>query len=205
MTKHLKNTFTLANGAEHPEIYVVCLASYLDGHVYGSWICATQSAKDILDQIATMQYNGYYADGAMLSENYCPDYGTYAIHCHKGFYNVKIGVNDNIEDVRAYALFISQYGELGAELISGNNGNLEKAKRFMDECYIGAYESRAAYAEEFFNQNYLPRIPEDLRFCINYKNVKEAIFMRQGFSVEVNGKTHIFRYLKKLESNAADA
>ncbi|HEV2523569.1 MAG TPA: antirestriction protein ArdA [Gammaproteobacteria bacterium] len=199
MTKDLNNTSFLSGSAEHPEIYVVCLDSYNDGNVYGIWIDATQSVENILKRISTMQYEGYYPEPEMLSDGYCPDPETYGIHCHKGFYDIKIYVNDDLENVRAYALFIAQYGELGAELISNNNGNLEKAKRFMDECYLGAYESRAAYATELFNQYYLPRIPEDLQFCINCDCVKEAVFIRQGFSVEAGGKTHVFAYLKKPE------
>ena len=80
-----------------------------------------------------------------------------------------------------------------------------KAKRFMNECYLGEYESPEAYAEEFFNQHYLPRIPEDLQFCINCDCVKEAVFIRQGFSVEAGGKTHVFRYLTKPQFNTMGA
>ena len=197
MTKNLNNTSFFPGSAERPEIYVVCLDSYNDGNIHGVWIDAMRPVEDILKQIAVMQLEGYHGTTEMSSEGYCPDSDSYAIHCHKGFYNVKIYVNDDLENVRAYALFIAQYGELGAELISNNNGNLEKAKRFMDECYRGAYESRAAYATELFNQHYLPRIPEDLQFCINCNCVKEAVFIRQGFSVEAGGKTHVFAYLKK--------
>ena len=75
----------------------------------------------------------------------------------------------------------------------------------MNECYLGEYESQAAYATEFFNRYYLPRIPADLRFCINYKQIKDAIFMRQGFSIKAGDKAHVFRYPKKPESNTKDA
>jgi len=205
MKQHLDNTPFLSSHAEHPEIYIVCLASYHDGNIHGAWINAMQPVEDILKQIAIMQDEGYYPNPDILSEGYSPDPDTYEIHCHKGFYNVKIYVNDDLENVRAYALFIAQYGELGAELISNNNGNLEKAKRFMNECYLGEYENPETFAEEFFNQHYLPRIPEDLQFYINCACVKEAIFIRQGFSIEVGGKTHVFRYLKKPEFNTAGA
>lgn len=200
MEQQLNNTIFLSSHAEKPEIYVVCLASYNDGHIHGAWIDATKPAEDILKQIAIMQDEGYYPNPDMLSEGYYPDSDSYEIHCHKGFYHVKIYVNDDLEKVRAYALFIAEYGELGAELISNNNGNLKKAKRFMDECYIGAYESREEYVIELLNQHYLPMIPEDLQPCIDCDCVKEAIFIRHGFSVKAGGKTHVFRHLAKFES-----
>ncbi len=205
MAQDLNNMPLLSDNTEYPEIYVVCKASYQDGDIYGVWIDTTQPMQDILKQIALMQYEGYHGDDEMLSKGYCPDPDTYFIHAHIGFYDVDIYGNAKIEDIRAYGLFIAQYGELGAELISINNGNLEKAKRFMDECYLGEYESRAAYATKLFNQHYLPRIPKDLQFCINCNCVKEAVFIRQGFSVEVGGKTHVFRHLKKPEFNPVAA
>lgn len=197
MANHLNDNAVLFVNLKHPEIYVVCKATYQTGNIHGIWIDVTQPMQDILKRIALMKHESCNGGAEMLSEGYCPDPSTYFIHCHMGFYNVEIQGNAKIEDVRSYALFIAQYGELGAELISLQNGNLEKAKQFMDECYLGAYESQAAYAEELFNQHYLPRILADLQFCINYKHVKEAIFMRQGFSIEVSGRAHVFKYLKK--------
>jgi hypothetical protein len=66
----------------------------------------------------------------------------------------------------------------------------------MTECYVGEYESQSAYATEFFNQNDLPKIRKGLQLCINYKYIKEDIFMRQGFSIEADAKTHVFGNLK---------
>lgn len=195
MTKNLNNTSFLPGSAERPEIYVVCLDSYNDGNVYGTWIDATQPVEDILKQISTMQYEGYYPEPEMLSDGYCPDPETYEIHCHKGFYDLKIYVNETIEDIRAPALFIAKYGELGAKLIT-SCGNLEKAKKAIDERYLGEYESQAEYAVQFFNKNYLHQIPEEIRFCIDYDCLRETVFMGYCFSIDEGSKTHVFAHLK---------
>lgn len=95
-----------------------------------------------------------------------------------GFYDVEIYVNAKIEDVRAYALFIAQYGELGAQLISLSFGNLAEAKRFVDEGYLGSYKNRSAFD---CNEDYLAQIPEHLRFCVKYK-IRRSFCDETGFS-----------------------
>lgn len=201
MTKNLKATFTLPHGAEHPEIYVICKATYQSGNIHGVWVDITKPMQDILKRIALMKHESGHLGSEMLSEGYCPDPGTYLIHCHIGFYNLKIDVNASIEDVRAYGLFISQYGELGAKLIVINNGNLEKAKRFIDEYYLGEYESRTAYAKEFFKQPYLSQIPKALSCHVNCDCVEETIL--QSFFVKISDKVHVFEYLELNNSGGA--
>lgn len=193
MTKNLKATFTLPQGAKHPEIYVVCKPTYQSGNIHGVWVDTTKPMQDILKRIALMKHESGHLGSEMLSEGYCPDPGTYLIHCHLGFYNLKIDDNVSIEDVRAYGLFIAQYGELGARLIAINNGDLEKAKRFMDEYYRGEYESRTAYAKAFFKQRYLT--PKFLPYHLHCDCVEEAILY--SFFVKVGDKVHVFEYLKK--------
>lgn len=210
MKNHLNDSRVLLLRPKKPEIYLICKATYQKGHIHGIWIDARHSIPDILKRIAIMLHESCNGGAEMLSEGYYPDPNTYAIHCHLGFYDLKIEDNAKIENVRSYALFIAEYSELGAELINLQAGDLKKAKKLMKECYLGEYESKSAYAREFFNQHYLPKIRKDLPFSINYKYINyeyiiETLFMLQGFFVEVDGKTHAFRHLKKSESNTKAA
>jgi antirestriction protein len=181
MEQHLNNTPFLSRNAENSEIYVVCLDSYHNGNVYGVWIDATKPVEGILKQIAIMQLEGYHGIAEMLSEGYYPDRDTYAIHCRKGFYNLKIYVNTDIEDIQAYALFIAKYGELGAKLITHFGENLGKAKKLINDRYLGDYKSQADYAVQFFNKHYLDAIPKDIRFCIDYDCLRNNIFTQIVF------------------------
>ncbi len=192
MAKNLKAAFTLSNGVEHPEIYVVCKASYQDGDIYGVWIDTTQPMPDILKQIALMQYEGEHGDDEMLSKGYCPDPDTYFIHAHIGFYDVDIYGNAKIEDIRAYGLFIAQYGELGARLIAYYEGTLDAAKEVIEQRYQGAYESELEYATQIFNKICLGTIPLELQNWIDYETFKTTIFKQHFFSIDVEAKTHVF-------------
>jgi hypothetical protein len=72
--KNYVNEFTLlSDSKEHPEIYVACLDSYNEGNIHGAWINATKPVKDILREIAMMQYEGYHGTDEMSAKGYCPD------------------------------------------------------------------------------------------------------------------------------------
>jgi hypothetical protein len=136
MTHYLNDTRVLLLRPKKPEIYLICKATYQKGNIHGIWIDARQSMPDILKRIAIMLHESCKGGAEMLSEGYYPDPNTYTIHCYLGFYNLEIEGNAKIEDVRSNALFIAECGELGAELISLQAGDLEKAKKLLNECYL---------------------------------------------------------------------
>ncbi len=166
---------------DQPQIHVVCLAAYNNGRLHGAWIDATQEVEEISKQIATM-----------LSKSPEPSAEEYAIHGDAGFYNVRIEEYDSIKDVHEKAMFILEHGELGAELSSYYGGDLEDAKKALDENYQGEYESELDYATAFFDECYLDTVPENVRFYIDYESFKTDIFIDDCFSIEVGGKSHIF-------------
>jgi antirestriction protein len=175
------NTALVDSFDNHPEIYVACLAAYNNCRGHGAWIDATQEVEEILEQISIM-----------ISESPIPGAEEYSIHGHGGFYGLAIEEYATIEDVHEKAMFILEHGELGAELATYYGGNLEDAKKALDECYHGEYESELDYATSFFDECYLETVPDTVRYYIDYESFKRDLFIDDCFSIEVGGKSHIF-------------
>ncbi len=185
--RYLGNITHFNTNNEQPEIFVACLDSYDNGKVYGLWINARQEIEEIKRQISSMLSGSHYLDPDAE-----PGARMYAIHSHKGFYDLQLDVHADIEDIRAQALFIARHGELGAKLIVHYEGTLEAAEEVINERYQGEYESQLEYATQLFDKLYVNTIPEHLRFCIDYEAFKRTIFWHYFFSIELEGKTHVF-------------
>ncbi len=166
---------------EQPQIYVACLAAYNNGRMHGVWIDATLEVEEISKQISRM-----------LAKSPEPDAEEYAIHADSGFYNLRIEEYTSIKDVHEKAMFILEHGELGAELAAYYGGHLKDAQRALVGGYYGDYENELDYAIEFFNECYLEKVPETVRYYIDYESFKTDLFIDDCFSIEVEGKCHVF-------------
>lgn len=164
-----------------PLIYVACLAAYNSGRLYGAWIDATQDAGNIHQDILEM-----------LSNSPVVGAEEWAIHAFKGFECFGISENESLESISRKANFIVQHGELGAELASYYGGNLEDTERALIEEYRGSYESELDYATSVFDDVYLDSVPEPIKSYIDYERFARDLFIGDCFSLEVQGKTHVF-------------
>ena len=180
MLDYLNNT-SLSNDEEHPEIYVACLSSYNNGILYGAWIQADQPIEAIWEEI-----------NQMLAKSPMEGAEEFALHDYQGFYSLRIGEYESIAEVHEKALFVAQYGELGAELAAYYGGNLEEAKDALEEYYQGEYQNRLNCAVYLFDELYLKEIPENLRGYIDYQGFKRDIFFDDYFALEVKGSCHVF-------------
>ena len=180
MLDYLNNT-SLSNDEEHPEIYVACLSSYNNGILYGAWVQADQPIKVIWEEI-----------NQMLAKSSMEGAEEFALHDYQGFYSLRIGEYESIAEVHEKALFVAQYGELGAELVAYYGGNLEEAKEALEEYYQGEYQNRLDYVAYLFDEFYLKEIPENLRAYIDYQGFKRDIFFDDYFALEVKGSCHVF-------------
>jgi antirestriction protein len=181
MLDNLNDTSFLSNDKECPEIYVACLSSYNHGILYGAWINAAQPVEDILEQI-----------NQLLAKSPMEGAEEFAFHDYQGFYSLSIGEYESIAGVHEKAMFVVQYGELGAELAVYYGGNLEQATEALEEYYQGEYQNRLDYAAYLFDELYLNKIPENLRGYIDYQSFKRDIFMDNYFALEVKGSCHVF-------------
>lgn len=174
------NSLPAFNFNNQPQIYVACLAAYNNGRLHGKWIDPTQEVEKISKKISLM-----------LAKSPEPGAEKYVIYDQTGLYDLEIEKDDSIEDIQEKAFFILEHGELGAKLLNYYRGHLGYAEEAM-ESYHGDYDNELDYAAEFFNQCYLEKMPETVRYYIDYESFKKDIFIDTCFSIKVGGKCHIF-------------
>jgi len=165
-----------------PRIYVACLSSYSNGIHYGAWINAAQPLEDIEEQIKQL-----------LAKSPMPGAEEIAVHAFEDFGSLSIGEYESIEAIQEKAAFIVEHGELGAELLA-HCGNLEYATDALENYYVGEHESELDYAIYLFDECYLHNIPENIQYYIDYDKFCRDIFINDYFSVEVEGRCHVFMY-----------
>jgi len=161
-------------------IYVACLAAYNNGHLHGSWI-------EVTDEAAIWQAVQNMLAASPIEE----DAEEWAIHDYEGFAGAEVGEYFSFANVVELAEYITERGELGAEVLNYYGGNIEDAKARFDE-YAGEYDSLEAYAEELTEQSGL-KIPESLANYIDYKAMAHDYEQSGDFlTFEVGGSVHIF-------------
>lgn len=161
-------------------IYVACLAAYNNGHLHGSWI-------EVMDEAAIWQAVQNMLAASPIEE----DAEEWAIHDYEGFAGAEVGEYFSFANVVELAEYITERGELGAEVLNYYGGNIEDAKARFDE-YAGEYDSLEAYAEELTEQSGL-EIPESLANYIDYKAMAHDYEQSGDFlTFEVGGSVHIF-------------
>jgi len=147
-------------------IYVADLAAYNNGKLHGVWIDATDELDDIWDQINKMLENS--------PEGFAEEY---AIHDYEGFGSYGLGEYECIESVHEIACFIEEYPELAGELLNQFGGDLEDARKAIEESYSGCHSSLADYAQELTEGT--SEIPSHLENYIDYE--------RMGRDMELGG------------------
>jgi antirestriction protein len=181
MTTNLENT-SMSRSELCPKIYVACLSSYTNGILYGAWIDAAQEVEDIQEQIKQL-----------LAKSPMPDAEEIAVHAFEDFGSLSIGEYESIQEIQEKASFIVEQGELGAELLA-HYGNLEDAREALDNYYMGAHESELDYAIHLFEECYLHDIPEHIQCYVDYEKFCRDIFIQDYFSLEVEGRCHVFMF-----------
>jgi antirestriction protein len=86
-------------------IYVACLAAYNNGHLHGSWI-------EVTDEAAIWQAVQNMLAASPIEE----DAEEWAIHDYEGFAGAEVGEYFSFANVVELAEYITERGELGAEV-----------------------------------------------------------------------------------------
>ena len=84
----------------------------------------------------------------MLADSPEHDAEEYAIHDYEGFDGYGLGEYECIETAHEIACFIDENPEIGGELLNNFGGDLEDARKSIEENYCGCYKTLADYAEE---------------------------------------------------------
>jgi antirestriction protein len=164
-----------------PKIYVACLAAYSNGYLHGQWIEANQDAECL-----------HQAVKEMLARSPMPNAEEWAIHGYEDFGGVSIGESTSFETVSEIAAFIVAHGELGAGALRYMGGDRENAQQLLEECYRGEFDTEVDFVQSLAEETM--NIPDDLAYYIDYEKMARDWFINDFFSIEVNGKTHVFSY-----------
>jgi antirestriction protein len=168
---------------ENPSIYVACLESYNNGRLYGVWIDVTLGVDHIWDEV-----------NAMLKKSRMPFAEEWAIHDYQNFYNIKISESMDFETVVEIAEFLKEHSKLGAELINNYGGDLDDAKRAIEENYRGEYNSKVEFAAEFVDDE-LAKLAGYIRNYFDYESFADDLLISDYFDIVVDGKIHVFACL----------
>lgn len=169
----------MTQGKGEIRIYVACLAAYNNGILHGAWIDATQGEEAIRDEIA-----------AMLKASPVSGAEEYAIHDYEGFEGASVSEYEGIESVCEIAAFLAEHGALGGRLVA-ELGDLEDARRALEENYAGEYRSLADFAQELTEQSI--EIPESLHFYIDYERMARDLEINDVMTIETGfEQVHVF-------------
>ena len=170
----------MSNSQGEIRIYVACLAAYNNGVLHGRWIDVEQDADAIRDEIA-----------AMLKASPIPGAEEYAIHDYEGFEGVHLSEYVGISHVADLAAFIGEHGALGGKLLDHYGGDLDDARRAVEDSYCGCYRSAAEFAEELTEQS--GPVPENLRFYIDYGAMARDLVINDILTLETGfEEVHVF-------------
>ena len=171
MTQHSSTlqsaTETALPDPECPRIYVACLAAYNNGILHGAWIDVT-TPDEIRAQVQTM-----------LESSPVTDAEEHALHDYEGFEGCHLSEYASFETVCELADYITEHGELGAEVYSCFGEDLEDARAAFED-YAGSFQSAADFAEQLLEDTGT-QIPENLRYYIDY----EALARDMALSGEI--------------------
>ena len=171
----------MENKQKEIRIYMACLASYNSGILHGRWIDALTGAEHIQEEIT-----------AMLSASPVPNAEEHALHDYEGFGGVSLSEWAGVDEICGLAEFIQGNDDLGAAVLSHFSGDLEDAKRAIEDNYAGCYRSAAEFAEEITEQSGT-EIPKSLRYYIDYEAMARDMLINDVFAIEpAHDEVHIF-------------
>jgi len=166
---------------DNPKIYVACLAAYNSAVLHGVWIDATDDIADIYKQIL-----------GMIKASPVEDAEEFAIHDYEGFGSFGISEYEGIESIHEKALFIEEHGELGISVLNHWCGDIDEARKAMEEGYHSEYESLANYAQMLTEDT--TDIPDEIEDYIDYERMALDMEMNSDLYTIETGyqQVHVF-------------
>jgi antirestriction protein len=167
----------------NPRIYVACLASYVEGKLYGTWIDANQSPDDIQEAI-----------DAMLAKSPRANAEEWRIDDTKGFDPIKNTELCSVEEISDIANVLTEYGPEVVQAAMGHNTETSELLEWIQENYAGSFRTLEDWAEEFMSDTgQLNEIPENLRAYFDFEKwARDAELGGDVFTVEGGLGVHVF-------------
>lgn len=165
-----------------PEIYVASLSDYNSGILYGRWISCGKGVDHIRDEIEAMLEKSPYA------KEYGERAEEWAIHAHRGFYEIDIPESASFDELCELADGINEHGEPFAAYCGYTR--TWDITRFT-ETFCGIYDNETAYAEEIADE--CLDIPEPIQPYFDYEAYARDIFINSYRSERVSGGVAVFQ------------
>jgi antirestriction protein len=164
-----------------PRIYVACLAAYNNGKLHGAWIDARQEPWEIMQDVQ-----------AMLTASPEPWAEEWAIHDYEGFAGIRLSEWESFDRVHELVEFVTEYGDLGAQVLAHYGDDLNEAREALTDRYRGQYSSLAEYAEELTTETAV--IPDHLIHYIDYEAMARDMELNGDvFTIETAfDEVHVF-------------
>ena len=154
-------------------IYVACLAAYNNGYNHGHWVDLNLGLDEVNKAIAYI-----------LKTSPIEQAEEWAVRAYEGFGDLKLSESTDLETYIAYAQFLAEHGEeLGSALLNNIRGDLDDARRYLEDAYHGEYDSEVKFTEKMAPE--LMEIPTHLEFYIDYERMARDWFINDYFSVKV--------------------
>lgn len=160
-----------------PRIWIACLAAYNNGILHGRWFDAPTSVEEFQEQI-----------DEVIKSSPIPGAEEWAIHDTE---DLPVGEYPDMDELVRTAEFVKEHGELGIAVLDNFSGDIEAAKRALDEDYSGCYSDRADFAEQF-SRDIGSEIPDWLEYYIDWDSMGRDMLMNSFYGLEVNGDLHVF-------------
>ncbi len=149
----------------NPRIFVICCAAYNNNIMHGVWVKANQELHKIQKEIKKM-----ILESPVLGAE------EFGIHASEGFGSLNVIGKESIKSIQKMATFISEIGELGAELLL-YYGDVESAQEAWENHYQGEFENELEFAIHLFEELYMSFIPEMAQGYVDYASYRRDIFI----------------------------
>lgn len=180
-------------------IFLGCMACYNEGCIFGEWLDLND-----FDSLEDLQEKAR----EIVTKSPCKDGEEYDIQDHEGFHGTLSGMYPSLSEVWAIHQTASQAEEEGIDpelllefanrefaddICKEDNDIVEK----FQDAYRGEYSSLESWAYEFVDDCLLSgldkRVKEQIEYFFDYqKYARDCEYSGEIFSLEHNGKTHVF-------------
>lgn len=141
-------------------LYIACLASYNEGILYGKWIEVSGDIEELREEIKTLLENSPVKDAE-----------EWAIHDHEGFDSYKIEEYSDLTEICEHVTACLETDhdlELIDGVICSHGFSAKEAINFIDDNYLGEYDTAEDWAEEFLKDTGDLNLPRHLSYYFDY-------------------------------------
>lgn len=150
-----RDATTEANEVEppsRPRVYIRSLVDYNEGHLIGDWVDANQHLDGLEEDVQAILARSLHAHwtGEPSEE--------WAIHDYEGFGGVQLHEHESLDVVATLGQGVAEHGLAYAAWAEINDARDTATLAQFREAYLGAFDSREAWAMEVTEQTGLIRI-----------------------------------------------